>query len=603
MNVFLGESDPFWDPFVEKKKTFNIQDDDALLLARPTTGPIRQQSQDIFFELAPLDKQLTSPLPSPVSSMNNFSQSFPISISIHPVKTQVKADPTPVFTTPFTMDEPTLSQQKQPSTSLPVHDTISTTNTTPTLSNTAPNTAASTRTRRPRRNLKNKKTNLNNNNSNNTSGTDSPDEAASNKKGGKKSKKKPKRKASSALGVDAQTPQENDTTTQPKAPKDKRERNKISASNYRKRRKMYFESLDEKFIKSEATIEEQKIEIRNLQSSNQNLQNELSFFQKLFAKYGYNNEEMRAEAEGIGFPSCLSRSSSDNSLGSSSMTLDNSGSGSSDLSSGVSSPIFGPSDVSFNPLARNGMVLFAFACLFVLSPMHITPKHQGKAYTSDGRALSSPPITQSHFTHTDLVSDLTAQLTAADSQDLYVDLSSTDSSISSLHNTGHNDATYYTLRPEYYFANTANGMGGDKALNSDGGSTEAESLKRRFGSNPNDRGLAVPGSDLFQQQHRNGNEKNILRLSEAEESWFSLEVLLRNTEGWPTLHKVIQYAQDISQTISSTLTYSNQEDNNNTSVSDPALRKLLLGERDGSAKDRTSVRDDVEDETNRNKRD
>lgn len=64
---------------------------------------------------------------------------------------------------------------------------------------------------------------------------------------------------------------------------DKRERNKLSASMYRKRRKVYLDSLEGKVAELDGTIAKQNEHISKVVSENKSLKEQLAFFKRMFA--------------------------------------------------------------------------------------------------------------------------------------------------------------------------------------------------------------------------------------------------------------------------------------------------------------------------------
>jgi len=82
----------------------------------------------------------------------------------------------------------------------------------------------------------------------------------------------------------------------PKQKQSKRERNKISASKYRKRRKLYFQGLESKVNVMTATIDEQKQTIEKLGAANQQLSEQVILFRKLFTVYGLDKPAAQLEA-------------------------------------------------------------------------------------------------------------------------------------------------------------------------------------------------------------------------------------------------------------------------------------------------------------------
>jgi hypothetical protein len=133
--------------------------------------------------------------------------------------------------------------------------------------------------------------------------------------------------------------------------KDKRERNKISASNYRKRRKTYFETLDSKLADCEVTIENQQGEIRDLQNTNRSLQSELSLLQQLMRQYGLQVPQQ--------------------------------------IQSMFSSSGSGSINSSRATIKQAGMTLLALTCLLLFSPCSTMPQAPPTTRSPVGRTLLS----------------------------------------------------------------------------------------------------------------------------------------------------------------------------------------------------------------------
>ncbi len=77
------------------------------------------------------------------------------------------------------------------------------------------------------------------------------------------------------------TPDEDEVEHDTRKPVSKRERNKISASKYRKRRKVYMKDLEQRLGSLDETVEQQRNEISVLSTENSVLRRQLSMLQKL----------------------------------------------------------------------------------------------------------------------------------------------------------------------------------------------------------------------------------------------------------------------------------------------------------------------------------
>jgi len=69
---------------------------------------------------------------------------------------------------------------------------------------------------------------------------------------------------------------------------DKRERNKISASKYRKRRKMYVEGLEQKVQEQQQTIDALNLELETLRTQVKVLKSQNELYQSLLLKHSIN---------------------------------------------------------------------------------------------------------------------------------------------------------------------------------------------------------------------------------------------------------------------------------------------------------------------------
>jgi uncharacterized coiled-coil protein SlyX len=77
--------------------------------------------------------------------------------------------------------------------------------------------------------------------------------------------------------------EESKISAKPPTAQSKRERNKISASKYRKKRKMHVQTLEERLAKAEVIMENQKQVISNLSATNRSLTQEISRLRKQLA--------------------------------------------------------------------------------------------------------------------------------------------------------------------------------------------------------------------------------------------------------------------------------------------------------------------------------
>lgn len=97
----------------------------------------------------------------------------------------------------------------------------------------------------------------------------------------KKKRKGRKRKAPLILTPEDEEDDDDDLDT---SNLDKKERNKLSAAKYRKRRKMYIGKLEQVNNNLQSTVDKQKATISDLSEENTTLKNQLAFFKKLFAQ-------------------------------------------------------------------------------------------------------------------------------------------------------------------------------------------------------------------------------------------------------------------------------------------------------------------------------
>lgn len=147
----------------------------------------------------------------------------------------------------------------------------------------------------------------------------------------------------------------------PGSKQSKRDRNKISASKYRKRRKMYFDGLESKIAVLEGTVGEQTQTIEALHNSNQELKEQVMLFQKLFRLYGFEGR----------LPTDDSSENSDSSCPSSPSSLPE-------------------LEVPTRLRTKAGLVMFAlFACLMFISPGLSPEDNPYKVTSHRGRALMS----------------------------------------------------------------------------------------------------------------------------------------------------------------------------------------------------------------------
>jgi hypothetical protein len=161
----------------------------------------------------------------------------------------------------------------------------------------------------------------------------------------------------------------------------KRERNKISASKYRKKRKLHVETLEKKLATTQSLMEDQKQAISNLQQTNKSLQKELAHLRKLVK-----SSTAQQQSPSAAHPVPPSQSSWS-----------------------FQFPNFFPNQGSCEPIkddsmfnmGRSGMFMFAFfGCLLMMSPIAddaVIKDSAAMEMRRPGRSLLSGKGTRSHW--------------------------------------------------------------------------------------------------------------------------------------------------------------------------------------------------------------